>query len=65
VGLHELLDVEVPADPSQLATARHLVRRWVEANNGTDDDCAAFAIAVSEACANAIEHAYGPADATI
>jgi serine phosphatase RsbU (regulator of sigma subunit)/anti-sigma regulatory factor (Ser/Thr protein kinase) len=65
VGLHELLDVEVPADPSQLATARHLVRRWVEANNGTDDDCAAFAIAVSEACANSIEHAYGPADATI
>jgi serine phosphatase RsbU (regulator of sigma subunit)/anti-sigma regulatory factor (Ser/Thr protein kinase) len=65
VGLHELLDVEVPADPSQLATARHLIRRWVEANHGTDDDCAAFAIAVSEACANSIEHAYGPADATI
>jgi anti-sigma regulatory factor (Ser/Thr protein kinase) len=65
VGLHELLDVEVPAEPSQLATARHLIRRWVEANNGTDDDCAAFAISISEACANSIEHAYGPADATI
>jgi serine phosphatase RsbU (regulator of sigma subunit)/anti-sigma regulatory factor (Ser/Thr protein kinase) len=65
VGLHELLDVEVPAEPSQLATARHLIRRWVEANDGTDDDCAAFAIAVSEACANSIEHAYGPGDATI
>jgi serine phosphatase RsbU (regulator of sigma subunit)/anti-sigma regulatory factor (Ser/Thr protein kinase) len=65
VGLHELLDVEVAAEPSQLATARHLIRRWVEANHGTDDDCAAFAIAVSEACANSIEHAYGPADATI
>jgi anti-sigma regulatory factor (Ser/Thr protein kinase) len=65
VGLHELLDVEVPAEPSQLATARHLIRRWVEANRGADDDCAAFAIAVSEACANSIEHAYGPGDATI
>ena len=65
VGLHELLDVQVPADRSQLATARHLIRRWVEANHGTDDDCAAFAIAVSEACANSIEHAYGPVDATI
>jgi serine phosphatase RsbU (regulator of sigma subunit)/anti-sigma regulatory factor (Ser/Thr protein kinase) len=65
VGLHDLLDVEVPAEPSQLATARHLIRRWVESNQGTDDDCAAFAIAVSEACANSIEHAYGPGDATI
>jgi serine phosphatase RsbU (regulator of sigma subunit)/anti-sigma regulatory factor (Ser/Thr protein kinase) len=65
VGLHELLDVQIPAEPRQLATIRQLVRRWVEANGGTDDDCAAFAIAVSEACANAIEHAYGPQHATI
>jgi serine phosphatase RsbU (regulator of sigma subunit)/anti-sigma regulatory factor (Ser/Thr protein kinase) len=65
VGLNELLEVEVPAAPAQLATARHLIRRWVEANHGTDDDCAAFAIAVTEACANSIEHAYGPGDATI
>ena len=34
-------------------------------NGGTDDDCAAFAIAVTEACANAVEHAYGPNDETI
>jgi serine phosphatase RsbU (regulator of sigma subunit)/anti-sigma regulatory factor (Ser/Thr protein kinase) len=65
VGLHDLLEVEVPAEPVQLATARHLIRRWLEANDGTDDDCAAFAIAVSEACANSVEHAYGPGDATI
>jgi serine phosphatase RsbU (regulator of sigma subunit)/anti-sigma regulatory factor (Ser/Thr protein kinase) len=65
VGLHGLLEVEVPAEPAQLATARHLIRRWVEANNGTDDDCAAFAIALTEACANSIEHAYGPVNATI
>jgi anti-sigma regulatory factor (Ser/Thr protein kinase) len=65
VGLDELLEVEVPAEASQLATARHLIRRWVEANEGTDDDCAAFVIAVSEACANSIEHAYGPRDGTV
>jgi anti-sigma regulatory factor (Ser/Thr protein kinase) len=65
VGLDELLEAEVPAEPSQLMTARHLIRRWVEANNGTDDDCAAFAIAVSEACANSIEHAYGPRQETV
>ncbi len=65
VGLDELLEVEVPAEAEQLATARHLIRRWVEANGGSDDDCAAFAIAVSEACANSIEHAYGPRDGKV
>jgi anti-sigma regulatory factor (Ser/Thr protein kinase)/putative methionine-R-sulfoxide reductase with GAF domain len=65
VGLHELLEVEVPAEAEQLATVRHLIRRWVTANGGTDDACAAFAIAVTEACANSVEHAYGPGDASI
>jgi serine phosphatase RsbU (regulator of sigma subunit)/anti-sigma regulatory factor (Ser/Thr protein kinase) len=65
VGLHDLLEVEVPAQAEQLATVRHLLRRWVTANGGTDDDCAAFAIAVTEACANSVEHAYGPEDAMI
>jgi serine phosphatase RsbU (regulator of sigma subunit)/anti-sigma regulatory factor (Ser/Thr protein kinase) len=65
VGLHELLEVELPAEAEQLATIRHLIRRWVAANGGSDDDCAAFAISVTEACANAIEHAYGPEAATV
>jgi serine phosphatase RsbU (regulator of sigma subunit)/anti-sigma regulatory factor (Ser/Thr protein kinase) len=65
VGLHDELAVEVSAEAEQLATVRHLIRRWVAAMGGTDDDCAAFAIAVTEACANAVEHAYGPEDATI
>jgi anti-sigma regulatory factor (Ser/Thr protein kinase)/uncharacterized protein YigA (DUF484 family) len=65
VGLHELLEVEMPAEAEQLAPIRHLIRRWTEANEGSDDDCAAFAIAVSEACSNSIEHAYGPAEAKI
>jgi serine phosphatase RsbU (regulator of sigma subunit)/anti-sigma regulatory factor (Ser/Thr protein kinase) len=64
-ALGEALEFELQADADQLATVRHLVRRWVTSNGGTDDDCAAFAIAVSEACANAIEHAYGPGEATI
>jgi serine phosphatase RsbU (regulator of sigma subunit)/anti-sigma regulatory factor (Ser/Thr protein kinase) len=65
VGLHELLEVELPAVAEQLATIRHLIRRWIAANGGSDDDCSAFAIAVTEACANSVEHAYGPEDATI
>jgi serine phosphatase RsbU (regulator of sigma subunit)/anti-sigma regulatory factor (Ser/Thr protein kinase) len=64
-SLGEELEFEVPAEADQLATIRHLIRRWVTANDGTDDDCAAFAIAVSEACANVVEHAYGPVDASI
>src|SRR5215210_4850539 len=65
VAFDRPLEVNFPAQAEQLATVRHLVRRWVAANGGTDDDCAAFAIAVSEACANSIEHAYGPTDETI
>lgn len=65
VGLDDTLEVEVPAEAEQLATVRHVIRRWVTAKGGTDDDCAAFAIAVTEACANSVEHAYGPGDATI
>jgi anti-sigma regulatory factor (Ser/Thr protein kinase)/putative methionine-R-sulfoxide reductase with GAF domain len=65
VGLSELLEFEVPAEAEQLATVRHLIRRWVTVNGGTDDDCSAFAIAVTEACANSVEHAYGPGDASI
>ena len=65
VGLEERLRATVPARADELAGARHLLRRWVAANGGTDDDCAAFAIAATEACANAIEHAYGPVEAEI
>jgi serine phosphatase RsbU (regulator of sigma subunit)/anti-sigma regulatory factor (Ser/Thr protein kinase) len=65
LGLNEPLDVQIPAEAEQLAVIRHLIRRWVTANGGGDDDCSAFAIAVTEACANSIEHAYGPGEASI
>jgi anti-sigma regulatory factor (Ser/Thr protein kinase)/putative methionine-R-sulfoxide reductase with GAF domain len=65
IGLSKILEVEVPARADQLAAIRHLIRRWITAQDGTDDDCAAFAIALSEAAANAVEHAYGPSDERI
>ena len=65
VGLEERLSANLPARADELAGIRYLLRRWVAANGGTDDDCAAFAIAATEACANAIEHAYGPTEAEI
>jgi anti-sigma regulatory factor (Ser/Thr protein kinase) len=65
LGLDEQLEYEVPASARELAGVRHLMRRWVAANGGTDDDCAAVAVAVTEACANAVEHAYESATGTI
>jgi anti-sigma regulatory factor (Ser/Thr protein kinase) len=65
VGLDERMEVDIPAEAVQLATIRHLIRRWIAAHGGTDDDCAAFAIAVTEACANAVEHAYGPGEQNV
>jgi anti-sigma regulatory factor (Ser/Thr protein kinase)/putative methionine-R-sulfoxide reductase with GAF domain len=65
VGLDEVLELEVAADPGHLAGIRHLTRRWLTKAGAADDDCAAFAIAVTEACANAIAHAYGAGGGTM
>jgi serine phosphatase RsbU (regulator of sigma subunit)/anti-sigma regulatory factor (Ser/Thr protein kinase) len=65
VGLSAALDVVIPAKPRELAGVRHLLRRWLFDHGAGDDDCSAFAIAVTEACANAIEHAYGPGEAAV
>ena len=65
LGLAAGLDLEIPARPRELAGVRHLLRRWLFDHGAGDDDCSAFAIAVTEACANSVEHAYGPRDATI
>ena len=58
------LALRLPATPSSLSQLRQTLRRWL-ASAGLEQD-AAFEIttACNEACANAIEHAYGPGDAT-
>jgi serine phosphatase RsbU (regulator of sigma subunit)/anti-sigma regulatory factor (Ser/Thr protein kinase) len=65
VGLEERITARVPARAEELAGIRYLLRRWLAVNGATDDDCASFAIAATEASANAIGHAYGPAEAEI
>jgi anti-sigma regulatory factor (Ser/Thr protein kinase)/putative methionine-R-sulfoxide reductase with GAF domain len=57
------LDLQLPADPKTLAQARRVLRRWLADRGGTEEDVAEVTIAVSEACANAIEHAYSPGPA--
>jgi PAS domain S-box-containing protein len=46
------------ADPSQLAVLRGEIRGWVLRSGLTDADARDLLLAVGEACANAVEHAY-------
>jgi anti-sigma regulatory factor (Ser/Thr protein kinase)/putative methionine-R-sulfoxide reductase with GAF domain len=57
------LSLRLRADPHELAQVRRVVRRWLHANGADHGDSAEITLAVSEACANAIEHAYSPAPA--
>lgn len=58
------LRVELSATPGVLATTRHMLRRWLRARGADEMTTAEVILAVNEACANAIEHAYPPAPAT-
>jgi anti-sigma regulatory factor (Ser/Thr protein kinase)/putative methionine-R-sulfoxide reductase with GAF domain len=55
-----VLELELPCNPTMLARVRQSLARWL-ATRGVDREVAIeIMIAVSEACANAVEHAYGP-----
>jgi anti-sigma regulatory factor (Ser/Thr protein kinase)/putative methionine-R-sulfoxide reductase with GAF domain len=58
--LHETL----PAEPKALAQVRRILRRWLHERGADEGEVAEITIAVSEACANAIEHAYSPSPDT-
>ncbi len=55
-----VLDLVVPAYPRTLARVRQMLARWLSAQEIDREVSIEITIAVSEACANAIEHAYGP-----
>jgi anti-sigma regulatory factor (Ser/Thr protein kinase) len=52
-------EVDLPAEPESVSIARHELKRWVRDTGQRRDDMFAIELAVSEACANAVEHAYG------
>jgi serine phosphatase RsbU (regulator of sigma subunit)/anti-sigma regulatory factor (Ser/Thr protein kinase) len=54
------LELHLPAEPASVPVARHRVERWLEQAGTGRDDLFAIKLAVSEVCANAVEHAYGP-----
>ena len=57
-------EVHLPAISSSLATLRRSLRQWLKENHADRDDIIEIMIAVGEAAGNAVEHAYGPGDAT-
>jgi anti-sigma regulatory factor (Ser/Thr protein kinase)/putative methionine-R-sulfoxide reductase with GAF domain len=58
------LHVTLPAEPKTLAQVRRVLRRWLNESGANEQAVAEMTIGVSEACANAIEHAYSPSPAT-
>jgi anti-sigma regulatory factor (Ser/Thr protein kinase) len=57
------LDLSLTADPKVLVDVRHLLRRWLRHHGANDAQTLEITLAVTEACTNAIEHAYSPAPA--
>jgi GAF domain-containing protein/anti-sigma regulatory factor (Ser/Thr protein kinase) len=58
------LALRLPADPPVLSPLRRTLRRWLEALGATEVEAYDVLVAVTEAAANAVEHAYGPGDAS-
>jgi anti-sigma regulatory factor (Ser/Thr protein kinase)/putative methionine-R-sulfoxide reductase with GAF domain len=59
----EVLKLRMPADPRVLTDARRLARRWMRRQGVDERAIGEVTLALSEACANAIEHAYSPGPA--
>jgi anti-sigma regulatory factor (Ser/Thr protein kinase) len=61
----DTLELELPALPSSLKPLRIAMRRWLEHIRADRQASADLLTAVGEACANAVEHAYGPVGGTL
>jgi anti-sigma regulatory factor (Ser/Thr protein kinase) len=54
-----------PAEADRLAPARHAFGRWLAERGVADEPCADLVLAFSEACSNAVRHAYVDGEGTI
>jgi anti-sigma regulatory factor (Ser/Thr protein kinase) len=59
------LNIVVPAVPRALSDIRATVRRWLHSVGAPPEVAADVLVAAGEACANVVEHAYGPAGGTL
>jgi len=57
-------ELRMPAISGSLVTLRRALRQWLRDNGADADDLIEVLIAVGEAAGNAVEHAYGPGDAS-
>src|SRR5579875_648341 len=57
------LVLDLPAEPRVLSEVRRALRRWLRHMGADREQAAEITLAVNEACANAVEHAYSPAPA--
>jgi anti-sigma regulatory factor (Ser/Thr protein kinase) len=59
------MELTLPAEPMELSSLRRALQRWLVECSASDADSYDIVLACNEACANAIEHAYGPGDASV
>jgi serine/threonine-protein kinase RsbW len=64
-GRIEFVHRSWPADPEQLSVIRRQLSGWLAPLALTEDETADVVLAVDEAAANAVRHAYGPDEAGI
>ena len=61
----ERMELTLPAEPLELGSLRRALRRWLAECEASETESYDIILACNEACANAIEHAYGPGDASV
>jgi PAS domain S-box-containing protein len=61
----ERMELTLSAEPLELSALRRALQRWLAECEASDTDSYDIVLACNEACANAIEHAYGPGDASV
>ena len=61
--LEDDLRTRWPANSEALVSIRRLLRRWLAIHGASDQELYDIVVACQEACANAVEHAYGPGHA--
>jgi len=59
------LELTMPAEPLELSSLRRGLRRWLAQCEASDEESYEIILACNEAFANAVEHAYGPGDASV
>jgi serine phosphatase RsbU (regulator of sigma subunit)/anti-sigma regulatory factor (Ser/Thr protein kinase) len=59
------MEIEIPAHPAMLVGMRRRIQAWLTLRGLSEDERADIVLAVSEACNNAVEHAYEQNEGTI